>query len=107
MSTAPQPGENAGGQPRVHLDLSRTDTIYANFFATAGTADEVTVYLGAGSPLPGVTEPQVRVSHRLMLNPQNAKRLMIAMQQTLRAHEERFGPIELPPQRRPGPGPSA
>jgi hypothetical protein len=36
-----------------------------------------------------------------MMLPANAKRLMLALQQAIHAHEERFGPIELPPQRRP------
>jgi hypothetical protein len=36
-----------------------------------------------------------------VLLPTNAKRLMFALQQALRAHEDRFGPIELPPPRRP------
>ncbi len=52
------------------------------------------------SPLPNVPQPAIKVSHRLMLLPQNAKRLMVALQQAVKAHEDRFGPIELPPPRR-------
>jgi len=59
------------------------------------------IYFGANSPLPNVPQPAIKVSHRLMLLPANGKRLMIALQQAIKAHEERFGPIELPPQRRP------
>jgi hypothetical protein len=73
------------------------ETIYANFFALAGAPDEITLYLGANSPMPGVKEPTAKVSHRVMLLPANAKRLMVALQQTVKAHEDRFGPIELPP----------
>ncbi len=89
-----QPQQSAP-QQRLRFDISQMDTVYANFFALAGSPDEVTIYLGANSPLPEVREPVVRVSHRLMLLPQNAKRLMIALQQTVKAHEDRFGPIEL------------
>ena len=77
------------------------ETIYANFYALAGAPDEITLYLGANSPMPGVKEPTAKVSHRVMLLPANAKRLMVALQQTVKAHEDRFGPIELPPPRRP------
>jgi hypothetical protein len=93
----PQPAP----QQQITLDASQMETIYANFFALAGSADEVTVYLGANSPMPGAKQPAVRISHRLMLLPQNAKRLLIALQQTVKAHEDRFGPIEIAPQRPP------
>ncbi len=89
-------------QPRqVRFDISQMETVYANFFALAGSTDELVVYLGANSPLPNMPQPVLRVSHRLMLTPPNAKRLMIALQQAVKTHEDRFGPIELPPQQRP------
>lgn len=94
-----QPGH--GPQPQqIRLDTNSMETIYANFFALAGSPDEMVVYLGANSPLPNVTQPVIKLSHRLMLLPANAKRLLIALQQAVKAHEDRFGPIELPPPRR-------
>ncbi len=92
-----------GGQPqqRVRLDASRMDTVYANFVALAGGPDEVVLYLGATSHMPGQQDPVVQVSHRVMMTPSNAKRLMMALQQTVKAHEDRFGPIEVTPPRRP------
>ena len=89
---------------KVTFDTGRMETIYANFFALAGSPEEIVIYLGANSPIPQQGEPKVSVSHRLMLLPQNAKRLMVALQQTVRAHEDRFGPIELPPPQKPRPG---
>lgn len=82
-------------QQQVRLDASTMETVYANFFALAGSPDEVTIYLGANSPLPNVREPMIKLSHRVMLMPANAKRLMLALQQTVKAHEDRFGPIEI------------
>lgn len=84
-------------QQQIRLDASQMETAYANFFAIAGTPDEITVYLGANSPMPGMQQPMIRISHRLLLLPANAKRLMLALQQTLKAHEDRFGPIEVSP----------
>ncbi len=97
-------GPQPGGQPpqqRIRLDTSGMDTVYANFFALAGTPEEITLYLGANSPMPGMTEPMLKISHRAVLLPSNAKRLMIALQQTVKAHEDRFGPIEIAPMQPP------
>lgn len=101
-------GEEGSGQPnpqpqqqRIRLEAGSMETVYANFFALAGSPDEIVLYLGANSPLPGVNEPVVKLSHRLMLLPRNAKQLMIALQQTVKAHEDRFGPIEVNPPQRP------
>ena len=102
-SMEPQPQPSHSPQ-QIRLDVSTMETLYANFFALAGSPDEMVVYLGTNSPLPNVTQPAVKVSHRLMLLPANAKRLMLALQQAVKAHEDRFGPIELPPPpRRPDP----
>ena len=94
------PQQPQGGQQQIQLDTNGMETIYANFFALAGSPEELTAYLGVNTPMPGMTQPMVKVSHRLVMQPQIAKRLMMALQQTVKAHEERFGPIELaPPQR--------
>ena len=95
MGPQPQPPQ------QLRLDTSGMETVYANFFALAGSQDELVLYVGANSPLPNVSQPSLKVSHRVMMLPANAKRLMLALQQAIHAHEERFGPIELPPQRRP------
>lgn len=102
-----QPATPGGRQQQqIRIDTSAMDTLYANFFAIAASADEITIYLGANSPMPGVKEPVVKVGQRLLLLPQNAKRLLVALQQTVKAHEDRFGPIEITPPRPTGPGPN-
>jgi len=97
-SQNPQPGQP---QQKIRLEAGRMETIYANFFALAGAPDEITLYLGANTPMPGLKQPVVQISHRIILHPPNAKRLMIALQQTIKAHEDRFGPIEIPPPPQP------
>lgn len=97
----PQP---QGQGQQIKLDASQMETVYANFFAIAGAPDEITVYLGANSPMPGMREPVIRISQRLILLPANAKRLMVALQQTIKAHEDRFGPIEIAPNPPPAAG---
>jgi len=92
----PQPAQQPG-QQQVRLDVAGMDTVYANSFAMATSPDEITVYVGVNSPLPGAKQPMVKISHRLILIPPHAKRLMLALQQTVKMYEDRFGPIELPP----------
>jgi len=93
-SQQPQPNPR---QQQVRLDASNMDTIYANSFAVATTPDEIALYLGVNSPLPGMKQPTVKISHRMVVIPQNAKRLLQVLQQTVKNYEDRFGPIELPP----------
>ena len=95
-----EPGQP--GQRQIRLDASGMDTLYANSFAVASSAEEITLYLGVNAPMPGMKQPMVKISHRLILIPQHAKRLLVALQHTIKAYEERFGPIELPPPPRPG-----
>jgi len=97
----PESEQKAPTPQQVRLDMSHMETVYANAFALAGSSEEIVLYVGANLPLPNVKEPVIRVSHRITLLPANAKRLLIALQQTIKAHEERFGPIELPPMRPP------
>ena len=100
----PQPESGQPARQQVRLDASAMETIYANSFALASSADEITVYLGCNSPLPGMKQPTVKISHRMVLIPQNAKRLAQVLGQTVKAYEDRFGPIELPPPPRGRPG---
>lgn len=87
---------------QIRLDASQMKTTYANFFALAGTSDEITIYLGAHSQIPGMREPIARLEQRVLMNPSNAKRLMMGLQQAINAHEERHGVIEITPPKPPG-----
>jgi hypothetical protein len=93
MSQQPQSNQN---QRQVTVDASRMETVYANMFAISFMPDEVTLFLGTNSMMPQANQPLAMLSHRVILNPTNAKRLMLALQQTIKAHEDRFGPIEVP-----------
>lgn len=98
---SPNPGQGRQQPQPIRLETSQMETVYANFFAIAGSPDEIVLYVGANSPLPGVKDPMIKISHRVMLLPQNAKRLLMALTETVKQHEDRFGPIEIAPQRKP------
>lgn len=88
------------GQPQrqqVRLDASNLETIYANSFALTSSPEELALYLGVNTPLPGMNQPLIKLTHRLIVNPQNAKRLSQVLQHAVKSFEDRFGPIELPP----------
>lgn len=96
MAQPPQSNQpNQQNQRQVTVDASRMETVYANMFAISFLPDEMTVFLGTNTVLPQANTPLAMLSHRVILNPQNAKRLAIALQQTVKQHEERFGPIEV------------
>src|SRR5690606_20012274 len=68
-NTGPQdlPGAGRPQQPQqqqIQLDTSQMETIYANFFALAGSADEIVAYLGANTPMPGARQPVIKLSQR-------------------------------------------
>lgn len=89
------------GQQQFQVDASQMQSVYANFFALAGAPDEISLYLGTNLQLPGMKQPVMRLASRVILLPANAKRLMMALEQTVKAHEDRFGPIEIAPPQRP------
>ena len=95
MAQPPQQNPNQQQQRQVTIDASRMETVYANMFAISFTPDEMTIFLGTNTVMPNANTPLAMLSHRVILNPQNAKRLALALQQTVKQHEERFGPIEL------------
>ena len=64
--------------------------------------EEVLVDIGLHTgimPAPNAVEP-IHLSHRIVLNPFVAKRLMDSLRQIVARHEQAFGALELDPQRR-------
>lgn len=94
MAQPPQQNPNQQ-QRQVTIDASRMETVYGNMFAISFTPDEMTIFLGTNTVMPNANSPLAILSHRVILNPQNAKRLSQALAQTVKQHEDRFGPIEL------------
>lgn len=91
----PPAGNNPQQQRQVQIDASRMETVYSNLIFVSPAAEEIALYLGAHSMMPNANVPIAQLSHRLMLTPQNAKRLALMMQQAVKAFEDRFGPIEI------------
>lgn len=108
------PQSPQGQQVRVQLDEREMSTSYANAFRTNATSEEVVVDFGlnlivpanqqggqggadaqVGSGEPGRNQLMLKFNDRIILNYKTTKRLAITLGQLVRAHEERFGEIQL------------
>lgn len=84
----------------VAVDLTGVQPGYSNFCRVTATPEEVILDFGL-NPQPFASGPQlVKVNQRIASNFYTAKRLMVALEATIRRHEQTFGPIELDVRRR-------
>lgn len=86
--------ENRQGQFQIELPADVAQGDYANFaIITHSSSDFV---LDFARVLPGV--PKAQVKSRVILAPEHAKRLLMALQENIVRYEREFGPIKLPNQ---------
>jgi hypothetical protein len=84
----------------VTVDAAGVQPAYSNFCRVTATPEEVILDYGL-NPQPFASGPQqVKANQRIVLNFYTAKRLMVALETTIRRHEETFGAIELDIRRR-------
>lgn len=80
------------GQLQLELPAEVAQGLYANFaLITHSSSDFV---LDFAQVLPGL--PKAMVRSRVILAPEHAKRLLIALQGNVSNYEREFGPIRLP-----------
>ena len=88
---------------QVQVDVSKMETIYANFvrLSLSSSTEEVVMDVGlhTGILTPVGMEP-IQLTHRLVMNPFVAKRLLDSLRQIVARHEQAFGALEVDPQRR-------
>jgi|YNPBryunderm2012_1023409.scaffolds.fasta_scaffold28029_2 hypothetical protein len=96
----------ASGQPmsvQVQVDVSKMEAVYCNFFrlSLSSSTEEVLMDVGlhTGILTPGGMEP-IHLTHRLVMNPYVAKRLIESLRQIVARHEAAFGALEVDPQKR-------
>lgn len=93
--------DNKNQQPgqQVQLDLSQemAKGIYSNFAIISHSHAEFVV--DCASMLPG--QPKAQVVSRIILAPEHAKRLAMALQENVMRYEQEFGKIQL--QNQPAP----
>lgn len=101
---APAPGQPPPAQIQIPVDASKMQTVYANFFrlSLSSSMEEVLIDIGMHTGImqaPNVAEP-LQFTHRLVLNPFVAKRLMDSLRQIIARHEQLFGVLEVDAQKR-------
>ncbi len=94
------------GQPQqvqVQVDVSKMAAVYTNFFrlSLSSSTEEILMDVGlhTGIMIPGGMEP-IQLTHRLVMNPFVAKRLIESLKQIVARHEQAFGAMEVDPQKR-------
>jgi hypothetical protein len=94
------------GQPQqvqVQVDVSKMAAVYTNFFrlSLSSSTEEILMDVGlhTGIMVPGGMEP-IQLTHRLVMNPFVAKRLIESLRQIVARHEQAFGAMEVDPQKR-------
>ena len=88
--------ENENKQPSLQLELPQdvAQGEYANFAIIAHSSSDFIVDFAR--VLPGV--PKAQVKSRVILAPEHAKRLLMALQENVLRYEREFGPIKIPNQ---------
>ena len=76
----------------VELGEREAEGLYSNLVFIAHSPSEV--ILDFARALPGL--PKAKVYARVILTPQHAKSLLLALDQNLKTYEGQFGPIKLP-----------
>jgi hypothetical protein len=94
-NTAPQ--SNA---VQIRFDDSNAAATYANFCRVTGTPEELIVDFGLNPHPVGADGPPIIINSRVVTNFFTAKRMMLALQQTIQRHEQMFGTLEIDVQKR-------
>src|SRR5438128_2671249 len=94
---------------QIPIDFAKMEPIYCNFFrlSLSSSTEEVLMDIGLHTGIltsANSVEP-IHLTHRVVLNPFVAKRLLQSLQQIIARHEQAFGALELDPQRRLRGGP--
>jgi hypothetical protein len=98
------PSQQQPMQIQIPIDVTKLTSVYCNFFrlSLSSSTEEVLMDIGLHTgimPAPNAVEP-IHLTHRIVLNPYVAKRLMESLRQIIARHEQAFGVLELDPQRR-------
>ena len=87
-------------QPILRPDLGEREAegIYSNIVFIGHSQSEV--IMDFARALPGLAQPKVFA--RIIMTPQHAKSLVMALEQNLKAYEQQFGAIKMPGDPRAG-----
>ena len=94
---------NQPSSVQVQVDVSKMENVYCNFvrLSLSSSTEEIVMDCGlhTGILTPVGMEP-IQLTHRLVMNPFVAKRLLESLRQIVARHEQAFGALEVDPQKR-------
>lgn len=95
------PAQGQQQQIQVPINDGDMENLYCNWFRVSGNWDEVLVDVGFHSQVMGAAGPEpVNLTHRLIMNFVNAKKLAEVLRVVVSRHEQMFGVVEVDPNRR-------
>jgi len=94
MATKDKSGDSIETPRTIKWDDSRLEAAYANVANVSCTREEVTLLFGTNQTWhAGQKDLTVLLSHRIMLSPFAAKRLLLLLDATIKKYESTFGEI--------------
>jgi hypothetical protein len=99
--TTPKPPPGDAGKPAPQLQIQMDDGTaqgaYVNLTLVNHTETEFIFDFVFVQPM----EPRAKVRSRIISSPKHAKRFLLALHENMAKHEERFGEIQVAPERSP------
>lgn len=89
-------GANSVKMPKVDWDDADATTQYASIGSVMGRREEMIMVFGnADTWRQGADSVQVKIGHRVIMNPFTFKRFVHILEQGMKQYEDRFGEIKL------------
>lgn len=82
------------------VDTDEAEMASANFVRVSDTTEEFILDFGVNDEAPKSPKQPIEIEQRIVMSPQTAKRLLIALEVTIGSHERTFGTIEIDPNKR-------
>ena len=90
----------AAQQLQIDVDDEGVPITYGKLVRVGASAEEITLDVSGPLKQTGPTRATMKVEQRLILNPWAAKRLAIALGQTIQKYEEVYGELEIDERKR-------
>lgn len=87
-------------QVRLGIDESSVESFYSSITRISGTAEEILIDFSQGIRPTGQNAAVLKVDARVTLSPWAAKRLALALGQTIQRYEQTYGLLEVDPRKR-------
>ncbi|MHC4994159.1 MAG: DUF3467 domain-containing protein [Planctomycetota bacterium] len=96
--TAPEPQQP---QTQLRIDESKAAITYSSTSRLSGTAEEIVIDFSQGiKPGPQPNTAILQIDSKVILSPWAAKRLALALNQTIQRYEQAYGALEIDPRKR-------